>query len=103
VATTVDVSAIDLPTVLPLIGLEQSATPVAINYDDLLPSPTNSLGLLLRSTGGKTLFWTEAHGLKSLDFTVREQDEAIIWAMHSAWYVIINDGSRLRFETAGEF
>jgi hypothetical protein len=99
--TTPDLRSIEPPAISEVIPLDAQAVPLAIAYSDLLPSRTNTVGLLLRQPDNKTLFWTEAGGLKPLPLRLHETDETILWQMYSSWYLIVNDGTRLRREIIG--
>jgi hypothetical protein len=102
-ATTVDLQSIQPPIVSAPIPLEGPVSSMVIDYSHFPAFFPNGVGLLLRQQGDKAFFWTEARGLKPLPFTLHDKDEALIVGKRSSWYVLVNNGIRLRGETVESF
>jgi hypothetical protein len=102
-ATAVDLQSIKPPIVSAPIPLEGPVSSMVIAYSHFPAFFPNGVGLLLRQPGDKAFFWTEARGLKPLPFTLHDKDEALILGKRSSWYVLVNDGIRLRGEPVESF
>jgi hypothetical protein len=102
-ATTVDLHSIQPPIISTAIQLEGPVSSMVIDYSHFPAFFPNGVGLLLRQPGDKAFFWTEPRGLKPLPFTLHDKDEALILGKRSSWYVLVNNGIRLRGETVESF
>jgi hypothetical protein len=101
--THIDLQSIQPPIVSAAIQLEGPMPSMAIDYSHFPIFFPNGVGLLLRQPGDKAFFWTAVRGLKPLPFTLRDKNEALILGKRSSWYVLVNNGIRLRGEIVESF